>query len=398
MKTRLTFLACFVIAAGFVSTASADEPGHPDVIPPLSCKLQEDQLATCSTELDASKTGLETCLGEQDMLIDWARKQCPNLQDLTNDQIKEHARTDTDPPKKTAPPKKRRPSKDKGHKPKPPTTSKVKVEILVPLYGESEPVAPNATCANGSFRLPVGFDRNGNKKLDADEVLDTLQSGCNGKDGAPGKPGKNGAAARTTSERFDSDPACPAGGTRSTHWTDFNGNGLLDGGEASGDAVLCDGKSGNSGRPGRNGATRVQFGLGLRASAIWSNDRPVGYSAAPEAQLELWLSPVVEFVTGIAWAPEGDRNMVVTAQVRRRALNKRVGIGLGVQYQAWNLEGNKALWQTVTVAVCGQLVLVEGDWVDVSADACLLGGLDGYDEDAQAAGGGSTGLNASLKF
>ena len=69
-----------------------------------------------------------------------------------------------------------------------------------------------------------------------------------------------------------------------------------------------------------------------------------------------------------------------------------------MQYQAWNLEGNKALWQTVTAALCGQLVLVEGKWIDVSADACALGGLDGYDEEAQAAFGVTGSLGFSLKL
>jgi len=136
----------------------------------------------------------------------------------------------------------------------------------------------------------------------------------------------------------------------------------------------------------------------MRASAIWSKGRPTGYSAAPEASLELWLAPTVEFVSGLAWAPDGDRNMVVTGQLRYRGLGKRIGIGGGIQYQAWNLEGNKALWQSVLAMGDLQLVLVESKHVDISFEAGLLVGLDGYDADAQFAIGGTGQVSAALKF
>lgn len=158
------------------------------------------------------------------------------------------------------------------------------------------------------------------------------------------------------------------------------------------------GKPGDSGRPGLNGNTRVQFGLGGRTSAIWSKGRPTGYSLAPETALELWLAPTVEFVSGLAWAPGGDRNMVVTGQLRYRGLGKRIGLGFGIQYQAWNLEGNKALWQSVLGMAALQLVLLDTKHVDISAEAGLLLGLDGYDTAAQFAFGGTFQLSAALKF
>lgn len=376
MKTRIIAFACFVLFTAFVSETSAQ--GIPG--PPPTCRLEVQK---CQSEV-------EGCKRDHDLFVEWARQQCPKLTDGSSVQ-----KTVKRPPN-------RRHKKPAGGKPQvlkvPPSPVKV-ATVLVPLYGKSEPVAPNATCPNGSFKLPVGFDKDGDKALDADEVVERLQSGCNGKDGAPGKPGKPGANARASKpERFASNSACPAGGTRTTLWSDLNGNGKMEKNEKAGDSVVCDGKAGSAGRPGANGDTRVQFGFGLRASAIWSKDRPIGISAAPEAQLELWLAPTVEFVAGVAWAPDGDRNMVVTGQLRHRALNKRLGLGLGIQYQAWNLEGNKALWQSVMGMASAQLVLVDSKWVDISVDAGLLLGLDGYDADAQFASGGTGGFTASLKF
>ena len=386
----------FVVVAG-ASVASAQVPGPPKD-PATSAG------ATCELkEFEECKAGLATCREDYNTYVLWSMAQCPSFSGIAIEKLKDYARTGTDVPKRPKTPKHpKRPKKPTGDKPQAPKVTKVTVEVLVPLYGDSEPVAPNGACPNGSFKLPVGFDKDGDKVLDADEVVERLQSGCNGKDGAngkPGKPGRNGAHSYTTkTTRFTSDPACPAGGVRSTNWTDLNGNGVLDKGEAQGDVVLCDGKAGSAGRPGANGDTRVQFGFGLRASGIWSKDRPIGISAAPEAQLELWLAPTVEFVAGVAWAPDGDRNMVVTGQLRHRALNKRLGLGFGVQYQAWNLEGNKALWQSVMGMGSVQVVLVDSKWVDISVDAGLLLGLDGYDAAAQFAVGATGGFTASLKF
>ncbi|WKZ29614.1 MAG: hypothetical protein QY323_02685 [Patescibacteria group bacterium] len=408
MKTRIIALACFVLASILGSTSASAQmtnpPGDAGVSPPAppaatSAPATDPASQSCSLKEQECNKGFDQCKKDQEMLIDWAKKQCPLIAGMPDNEILESARTGKDAPKKP-----RRPRKPRAGKPKAPKATKVTVEVKVPLYGESEPVAPNAACPNGSFKLPVGFDKNANGKLDADEVIEKLQSGCNGKDGAPGKPGKpgkNGANSYTTqSVRFSSHADCPAGGSRSTNWTDLNGNGILDldKDEVIGDVVVCDGKPGSAGRPGLNGDTRVQFGLGLRASAIWSENRPVGASAAPEAQLELWLAPTVEFVLGIAWAPGGDRNMVVTGQLRHRALNKRLGLGFGIQYQGWNLEGNKALWQSVLGMGSAQLVLVDSKWIDVSVDAGLLVGLDGYDDEAQFAAGFTGGFNGSLKF
>ncbi len=391
MKTRSMLVAFFTIAS-ICGTASA-EPPHPGaatapVVAGPSCPLQAD-LTDC-------KTGLTTCQQDQKMILDYVIKQCPAFKGMTPDAVLDHARKGDD--------LKRHGGGHHGggrHKPRrpnpTPTASAPAVTILV-VVGEHVAFTANADCKNGGYYLPIGFDANGNKQLDADEVVDKLPA-CKGDKGDPGAQGKPGANAYTSKpERFTSNSACHAGGTRTTLWSDLNGNGKMEKGEKTGESVVCDGKAGSAGRPGANGDTRVQFGFGLRSSAIWSKDRPIGLSAAPEAQLELWLAPTVEFVAGVAWAPDGDRNMVVTGQLRHRALNKHLGLGFGIQYQAWNLEGNKALWQSVMGMGSIQLVLVDSKWVDVSADTGLLLGLDGYDADAQFAIGGTGGFTASLKF
>lgn len=254
--------------------------------------------------------------------------------------------------------------------PKPTTTATRKVVKRPPAKHPDAPKKPNADAPPSyvdfdkivvpgrvgahCVRLTKWTDRNRNLKHDDGETVqvDQICDGRDGKNGLNGRDGKNGH----------------------------------------------DGRDGSSGRPGRDGDTRVEFGLGMRTSAIWSKGRPTGYSAAPEASLELWLAPTVEFVSGVAWAPDGDRNMVVTGQIRYRALGKRLGIGLGVQYQAWNLLGNQALWQSVMGLGGLQLVLVETSHVDISFEAGFLSGLDGYDTDAQLAIGGTGQVSAALKF
>lgn len=401
MKTRLNILACFVLALG--SGSATAEPKHPDPVPGPICEVQQDQVAKCTLELGNTKIALGTCIEENNKTIEWARNQCPAIKNLTNDQVREHVKTNTDV--KKPPPAKgngnkgngnKNPGKDPKPKPEPKPEPKPRVTILV-VVGKHVPFAPNAECKNGGYYLPIGFDVNGNKKLDPEEVKDKLPA-CKGDKGDKGDPGKAGAPILLKSERFLLDPTCSAGGTRAIQWTDFNNNGVQDKGEPVNISVTCDGRPGSAGRPGSNGDTRVQFGLGLRTSGIWSRNRPPGLSVAPEGQLELWLAPTAEFVLGVAWAPDGDRNMVVTGQLRYRALNKRLGFGLGVQYQAWNLEGNKALWQSVMGLGSVQVVLLDSKRVDVSLDAGLLIGLDGYDTAAQFAIGATGGLNASLKF
>ncbi len=397
--TRFIAFVSFVFVTAVASVASAQVPGPPkDPATPAG--------ATCVLkEYEECRKVSETCRQDYDAYVAWSMTQCPSFSGIDAETLKGYAKTGTDVPKRPKTPKHpKRPKKPTGDKPQAPKTpGKVTGTVLVPLYGKSEPVAPNATCPNGSFKLPVGFDKDGDKVLDADEVVERLQSGCNGKDGANGKPGKPGANALTSKpERFTSDPACPAGGVRSTNWTDLNGNGVLDKGEAQGDVVLCDGKagkSGSSGRPGRDGSnTRIQVGLGMRHSGVATAKRPLGLSLAPELVVEYWLSDTWEFEVGLAWAAGGDRSMVVTGELCRRGLNSSFGFCIGGQYQAWNLEGNKALWESGFALAGAKWVPVDSQYADVFVEAAPLVGFDGYDSERQFAFGWTTMLGASGKF
>lgn len=288
------------------------------------------------------------------MLVRLVKEQC-GLGGYEDSEIIESARTGTKLPKK---PKVKRPRKPGAGKPKAPKVTKVTAEVLVPLYGESEPVASNAACPNGGFLLPVGFDRNGNKKLDAEEVVGKLQSGCNGKDGAPGKPGKpgqNGANSYTTrSERFTSHADCPAGGSRSTNWTDLNGNGILDldKDEAIGDVVVCDGQSekprdGLDGRPGRDG-TSISFGLLFTGDLIFSS-APDIRSSAFGLMLNLQKS-WAEVTVGGAWSPGIDHGTVFSADFAAYPLWNRFGPRIGAQLIYAEIDqNNQAKYQVIMV-------------------------------------------------
>lgn len=336
-----------LIVSAFVLLAQGTALADPTVItvpPPLepagSCQVEYPK---CQAALGERQQALDSCNKMTDDLVVYVKEQCPAFSDMTKDEILDHAKTKAPPPKKVVK------VVDNGHKPKsPPPAPKPTLVIKMERFDAHD------GCPAGGLLLSTTL---------GDKVLDTKVV-CDGKDGAQGPQGLQGIKGDTGAQGKQGLP----------------------------------GKPGNSGRPGRDGDTRVEFGLGLRTSAIWSKGRPTGYSAAPEASLELWLAPTVEFVSGIAWAPDGDRNMVVTGQVRYRGLNKRIGIGLGIQYQAWNLEGNKALWQSVLGMGSVQAVLIESKHIDVSLEAGLLVGLDGYDAAAQFAIGGTGQVSAALKF
>jgi hypothetical protein len=315
-------------------TTGTTEAVLPDIPPPPA----EDK--TCEvTKLPECQQALTSCQKDQETLLNYVKDQCPSFKDMTAGDILDHAKTGT--PIKKVPVKK----------------PKTHVVVVTGRNPNPTPIVPK----------PTKFIR---------------------------------------MERFTHLAGCPAGGLQFTTAVDDKVQDtkfVCDGSQGpKGDSIVgprgLPGKDGSSARPGKDGDTRVQFGLGMRSSAIWSKGRPTGASAAPEASLELWLAPTVEFVAGVAWAPQGDRNMVISSQVRYRALGKRLGIGVGIQYQAWNLVGNQALWQSVLGMGSAQLVLLETKHVDVSAEAGLLIGIDGYDTDAQFAIGGTGQITAALKF
>lgn len=345
---HMTMTVCsLMLLAAVQGTALADDMGE---IPPPptggSCQAKVDEcqnaLTSCQEDVNDLLPIVATCKG-------WTL-------DETKKRLEEGTLTTTEPAKPKKPAKPKRPKTPKN----PPQAVKGDPGPAGP-QGPEGPQGPKgddgddglnmvfdfvedpkaSLCLRGGYRIIAGLDRDRNGKLDPQEVERTSE--CHGMNGR-------------------------------------------------------DGKDGRSGRPGRDGNTLIQVGVGARAASIVSAGRPPGWSVAPELQLELWLSPTVEFTLGTAWAAGGDRNMVVTGQLCRRALNKRFGFCAGGQYHGWNLEGNLALWQSVLGIVSVKIVPIETRYVDVSFEAGAGAGGDGYDDEMQFAYGFTAQGTVTLKF
>lgn len=299
---------------------------------------------TCELQVSECQQALASCQKDQELLLNYAREQCPAFEGKTNDQILEEARVGKTPVK----PRKPRTGGGTVRKPKPP---KPQLTIVMERF------TSHVDCPAGGLALTNQL---------GDKVIDTKVV-CDGRDGAPGAPGKPGERG----SKGDTGAQGPQG---------------------------TPGKSGSNGRPGDDGNTRIQVGLGMRHSAVISEGRPTGYSVAPELQVEYWLSPTWEFQVGLAWAWGDDRNMVVTSQLCRRGLDSMFGFCLGGQYQAWNLEGNLALWHSGLAVASIKFVPVESKYVDIALEAGPMVGFDGYDDDMQLGYGWTGGLTISGKF
>ena len=383
MKALKISISCLFMLATLAASATA-EPAPPDAsVPPAPTPAEKPD----SGDSDGGVSYMEViCRPYVDVQMQACRAELATCQGaLTEAQ-------------KACPPAPATPSKARTRRikrqPKPPA-----YKILV-VFGERETIAPGEICENGGYAEPFFIDLNGNGEVDGEERWIKTPA-CKGDKGDPGEPGKPGANARMTPpERFESDPACPAGGSRTTPYTDLNGNGALDAGEENGPAsITCDGKSGSSGRPGQDGSnTTIQVGLGVRATSVFTADRPNGYSIAPELQVDYWLAPTVSLSTGVAWAWTEDRGMAVTVQLCKRGLNNRLGLCGGLQYQAWNLVGLEALWHSGLGVVSGKFVPIDTEHVDVSLEAGVGGGFDGYDEEMQPAFGATGQGVLTFKF
>lgn len=299
---------------------------------------------TCEVQVADCQQALGSCQKDQELLLDYVRQQCPAFQGQNNEQILDGARTGKTPVK----PKRPRTGSGTVRKPKP---SKSQSTIVMERF------TSHADCPAGGLALT---NRHGDKVLDTKVV-------CDGRDGASGKAGARGAKG----DKGDAGAQGPQG---------------------------LPGKSGSNGRPGDDGNTRIQVGLGMRHSAVISEGRPTGYSVAPELQVEYWLSPTWEFQVGMAWAWGDDRNMVVTGELCRRGLDSMFGLCFGGQYQAWNLEGNLALWHSGLGLAALKFVPVDSKYLDVAFEAGPMVGFDGYDEQMQAAYGWTTNAAISGKF
>lgn len=113
--------------------------------------------------------------------------------------------------------------------------------------------ATSAACPNGGIVVNGGIDSNGNKVLDDSEITST-QNVCNG---TPGTNGTNGANGLTTLVLVTSESAgtnCPTGGKKIAAGQDANSNAVLDAGEVSSTAYVCNGTNGTNGANGTNGS------------------------------------------------------------------------------------------------------------------------------------------------
>ncbi len=110
------------------------------------------------------------------------------------------------------------------------------------------PEPAGANCPNGGTRIDVGDDTNNNGTLDSGEIKQTRYvcagsngtNGANGTSGTNGKDGKDGTAYLITTATEPPGSNCAQGGVKVESGADANGNGVLDGNEAT-TTYVCNG-------------------------------------------------------------------------------------------------------------------------------------------------------------
>jgi hypothetical protein len=224
-----------------------------------------------------------------------------------------------------------------------------------------------------------------------------VEQGHRGENGKAGQKGDDGfnSLFRMVPEPAGSDE-CPTGCQRFESGLDKNRNGVLDDGEVIGKPVFV-AMNGKDGNDGSDGSSRVRFGAGFRSSMIWSANRPLGLSAAPEAQLELSLSKTWAFQAAYAYAPLGN-TVAFTGLLQWHQPTSKWTFGGGVQYIAWDLKGNKATTQTIAIDAMAQYSLLDSTHFEWTVGLGLLAGMDGYDSASQFAVGGTADTAFKIKF
>jgi hypothetical protein len=114
------------------------------------------------------------------------------------------------------------------------------------------PEPAGANCPNGGTRIDVGEDTNNNGTLDSGEIKQTRYvcagtNGTNGTNGSPGtngKDGKDGTAYLITTATEPPGTNCAEGGVKVQSGADTNGDGVLDGNEAT-TTYVCNGSDPN---------------------------------------------------------------------------------------------------------------------------------------------------------
>ena len=132
---------------------------------------------------------------------------------------------------------------------------------------------PGANCATGGKKINSGLNTNGNGILDSTEITSssyicngatgaTGTSGTTGTTGASGVSGANGLNTLLVSIAEPVGANCTYGGTKVTSGFDNNGNGILDSGEITSIAYICNGANGSNGANGNTGATGTNGATG----------------------------------------------------------------------------------------------------------------------------------------
>jgi photosystem II stability/assembly factor-like uncharacterized protein len=108
-------------------------------------------------------------------------------------------------------------------------------------------------CAAGGTRVESGADANASGQLDDAEVSNT-QYMCNGLNGGTGGTGANGQSMLVRVRAEAAGANCAQGGSAVLAGLDTSGNGVLEAGEVSSVAYVCNGANGTDGTNGSNGS------------------------------------------------------------------------------------------------------------------------------------------------
>ena len=156
---------------------------------------------------------------------------------------------------------------------------------------------PGAQCPAGGSKVMTGLDANRNGVLDAQEVS-KLHTLCNGTDGG-----------KTLSTRLVQTPVapgaqCPSGGVRMDTGLDLNANGVLDGSEVQSTAYVCSGSAGGTGASGPEGVGSL-MAMEDVATAPGCAGAGVRITAGPDANRNHLLDPAE--VTSTRYLCQGAR-------------------------------------------------------------------------------------------
>jgi hypothetical protein len=103
---------------------------------------------------------------------------------------------------------------------------------------------PGANCTAGGTAISVGFDRNGDGTLQAEDV-DTVEYVCDGDDGEDGMDGDDPAPVLVETRPEDPGANCENGGVAIASGLDLDADGVLDPDEITSTSFVCDGTLGS---------------------------------------------------------------------------------------------------------------------------------------------------------